>query len=138
MGTRPGSAPTAACAPHANALSLARDEVTRHDQMRGEINMQLDAHKEQLSALHKHVEILTEMCKPDPVAPAPALAEGEEGVDAPRRRKRTTNASPVAPEIQKTAGQWKAWTTNGPPSSASIVPMLSPVDMKAHAVVRSS
>ena len=62
-------------AAHANALALARDEVTRHDQMRGEINMQLDAHKGQLAALHKHIEILTTLRQPAGRAPA-AAAEG--------------------------------------------------------------
>jgi hypothetical protein len=51
-------------AAHSNALKAARDEVTRHDQMRGEINMQLDAHKEQLASLHKHVEILSGLRRP--------------------------------------------------------------------------
>ena len=48
-------------AAHANALALARDEVTRHDQMRGEINMQLDAHKEQLSALQDALVVPSSM-----------------------------------------------------------------------------
>ena len=70
--------------------------------MRGEINMQLDAHKEQLSALHKHLEILMGMGTPNPVAPALALAKGEEGAaSAPAASETSTPSAKVPPDLSE-------------------------------------
>lgn len=45
-------------AAHANALSLAKDEVKAHDDHRREINMQLDAHKEHFASFERQIEII--------------------------------------------------------------------------------
>ena len=68
-------------AAHKSALSLAREEVKTHGQMRGEINMQLDRHKEQLEALTVHNEILAGLRREreaKAAAAAASIAEGDE------------------------------------------------------------
>ena len=68
-------------AAHKSALSLAREEVKTHGQMRGEINMQLDRHKVQLEALTLHNEILAGLRREREAKAAAAAASIAEGGD---------------------------------------------------------
>ena len=110
-------------AAHENALARKSEEVKRHDQMRGEINMQLDAHKEQLAALQKHVEILAGLRKPPKAARGssrPAIESvggrsgrrrrsvrgGESGARRPERQRRPLQIRAISRD-SRLRGRWR-------------------------------